>query len=103
MVVSSISGQGYTQQGASTQAAEDQEFLKALEELDAYLESQKKNPEQKRREEQAELERKAKTRRMADLQMQITALRSRINMGFENAEGELEMLKSQLFHLQLFG
>lgn len=103
MDVQAVAGAAHAKSKQKTAEDKNQEFLQALKDLDTYLESQKKSEAQKRAEKEAEAERKAKLKRMAELQMRIAQLRSRVLMGAENAEGELALLKNQLFHLQVFG
>lgn len=103
MEIQALSNTRNAPQGANTGTADDQKFLQLLEELDTYLESQRKTEHEKRAEEEARLAKRIKDRKIAELKARISTLRSKVNMGYADAERELSGLETQLFHLLLFG
>lgn len=103
MNIQAVSNNPQSLEFQKNETKDDQKFLQALEDLDAYIESQRKTEAQKRQEEEAERVKRAKDKRINELQLRISTLRSRVNMGYENSEHELSALQNQLFLLQLFG
>ncbi|MDL2214202.1 hypothetical protein LJB76_01420 [Clostridia bacterium OttesenSCG-928-O13] len=86
-----------------TELEKQESFLKVLKNLDAYLDSLKKSEAEKRQEEEERRAEETKQKKIMELKLQIAALRSQVNMGYENAEGELSALENELFLLLLFG